>query len=61
VDGVVVATVDLGTAVRSPRTVVFARTFPDARRRTLRLEVVGTPGRPRVDLDAIDIHAEPGA
>ena len=56
-DGTAVATVDLGAAERQPRTVVFARSFPDVGQHTVTIEVVGTPGRARVDLDAVVIHA----
>ena len=58
-DGTPVATVDLGSPEPAPRSVVYARTFPGVEEHTLALEVVGTPGRARVDLDAIVVHAPP--
>jgi hypothetical protein len=54
VDGVFVATVDLYAASASYRSVAYARTWSSLGTHTIRIVVVGTAGRPRVDLDAIE-------
>ncbi len=54
VDGVFVATVDLYAASASYRSVAYARTWSGLGTHTIRIVVVGTAGRPRVDLDAIE-------
>jgi subtilisin len=53
IDNVLVGTVDLYRSSGLTRQVVWSRTFPTAVPRVLRVEVVGTSGRPRVDIDAI--------
>ena len=54
VDGVLVKTVDLASAERQPRHTVW--TFnPGGGAHTIRIRVLGTSGRPRVDLDAFVI------
>ena len=52
IDGVFVATVDLGRSSTLHRSVLFTRTWASARERTLKIRVLGTKGRPRVDVDA---------
>jgi subtilisin family serine protease len=51
VDGVAAATVDLYRASARPRVVVFGRSWTSTASHRIRIEVVGTTGRPRVDLD----------
>jgi spore germination protein YaaH len=51
VDGVVVATIDLRSATQS-RMLVFARTWTTSGKHTIKIKVLGTSGRARVDLDA---------
>jgi hypothetical protein len=53
VDGRRVATLDLRSAVRHDRVLVWQRTWTTAKARTVRFAILGTPGRPRIDLDAI--------
>jgi alpha-tubulin suppressor-like RCC1 family protein len=53
VNGVLTATVDLKRASTQYRMVVWSAVFPNASSRTIKLVVVGTAGRPRVDLDAV--------
>jgi subtilisin family serine protease len=53
-DGTLQTTLDLGGATTF-RSVVWQRTFTTSVARTVRLEVVGTAGRPRVDLDAFAV------
>ena len=52
VDGVLVATVNLHAATVSGRRIVFARSWPDAGRHRVRVEVVGTAWHPYVNVDA---------
>jgi hypothetical protein len=52
VNGVYQATVNLYSASGQYRRVVWAKTWPTAARRTIKVVVVGTSGRPRVDVDA---------
>lgn len=52
VDGTYVRTVDLRSASSLPRRVVYVRSWASPGRHTLEIRVVGTSGRPRVDLDA---------
>jgi hypothetical protein len=51
IDGQLVATVDLYARRFRPNTRIFATTFPEAGPHTLRIEVVGTKGRPTVAID----------
>ena len=51
VDGRLKATVDLRSATARYRTVAFARSWPTAGIHTIKIVVVGTLGRPRVDVD----------
>jgi hypothetical protein len=52
VDGKRVAVIDLRGSDHSQRRLVWARTWSTAGRHTLRVQPLGTHGRPRVDLDA---------
>jgi len=52
-DGVLAGTISLYRSTNISRQVVFAKTWADSGSHTIRVEVVGTRGRPRVDLDAI--------
>jgi hypothetical protein len=52
IDGRVVATVDLRRATFRPRDVVFARNLPEGQH-TLRIEALGTSGRPTVAIDGL--------
>ena len=52
IDGRRVAVVDLRRGRHSQRHLVWARAWSTSGRHTLRVEVLGTRGRPRVDLDA---------
>jgi hypothetical protein len=53
VDGVLARTVDLYSTAARPRAVVFARAWGAPAPHTVELRVLGTSGRPRVDLDAL--------
>jgi hypothetical protein len=53
VNGVLVATIDLWSATTRYRPVVWQRSWTTSASRTVRIVVVGTAGRPRVDLDAL--------
>jgi hypothetical protein len=53
IDGDLAAEVDLYAADRKPGVVFFARNWSDVGTRTIRLEVRGTSGRGRIDLDSI--------
>ncbi len=55
VNGRRVATIDLRRASKLTRVVVWQRTWTTTARRTIRVVVAGTSGRPRVDLDAFAI------
>ncbi len=55
VNGVLAATVDLSAATTRYRVLAWQRTWSTSASRTIRLVVVGTPGRPRVDLDAFAV------
>ena len=52
IDGKRVAVIDLGRGRHSQRRLVWATTWSTSGRHTLRIQVLGTHGRPRVDLDA---------
>jgi len=52
VDGAFVRTVDLRSNTGAVRRIVYARAWSSPGRHTLEIRVVGTPGRPRVDVDA---------
>jgi hypothetical protein len=53
VDGVLVTTVDLRASSTQYRRVVFGMSWVNAGPHSLEIRVVGTSGRPRVDLDAL--------
>ncbi len=55
IDGVLAATVDFRRSSAAHRQVVFTRSWATARPRTLKVVVLGTSGRPRVDVDAFVI------
>ncbi|MGH2406704.1 MAG: N-acetylmuramoyl-L-alanine amidase [Candidatus Limnocylindrales bacterium] len=55
VDGVYITTVDLYAASNSYRFVAFSRSWTSLGRHTLTVVVVGTSGRPRVDLDLFEV------
>lgn len=52
INGKEVAVIDLHAATESPRRLVFTRTWRKWAERTIEVVVVGTEGRPRVDVDA---------
>jgi subtilisin family serine protease len=51
-DGVRVATIDARSAASSSRVLLYAAVVDPASRHTIEVRVLGTPGRPRVDVDA---------
>lgn len=53
IDGALAATIDLYAASNQFRRVVFRRSWPTAGNHTITVEVRGTSGRPRVDIDTI--------
>jgi hypothetical protein len=53
VDGVRVATVDLYASSNQYRRVVFSKSWTEAGSHTIEIRVLGTSGRPRVDVDAV--------
>ena len=57
VDGTYERTVDLGRATSAARLIMVLRSWPAAGRHTFEIRVVGTAGRPRVDVDAFVIVA----
>ncbi len=52
IDGKEVAVIDLGAATESARRLVFTRTWAVSAERTIQVVLMGTKGRPRVDVDA---------
>ncbi len=52
VDGVLAGSVDTYRATSAARLMVFSRTWSTSARRTIEIRAAGTPGHPRVDLDA---------
>lgn len=52
VDRVLAGSVNTYQATTAARVMVFTRSWPTSARRTVEIRVVGTPGHPRVDLDA---------
>ena len=52
VDGELRQTVDLYAAARETMQVVFVASWPTAGSHTIEIVVTGTPGHPRVDVDA---------
>lgn len=59
VDGGLVQTVDLFAEAKGSPRVVFERTWASTGTHTIRIEVIGTSGRPRVDLDAFLVLGPP--
>jgi hypothetical protein len=55
VDGVLVKTIDTYRSAFAARRVMFTRTWASTGTHTIRLVVLGTSGRPRVDFDALVI------
>ncbi len=55
VDGVLAATVDFRRSTAAHRRIVFTRSWATARPHSIRVVVLGTSGRPRVDIDAFVI------
>ena len=53
VDGNLKETVDTRSETRKDQATVFSATWDEDARRTIRIEIVGTNDRPRVDLDAV--------
>jgi len=53
IDGSRVATVDLYAKTTKFRRIVFRRSWPDAAAHRLEIVLLGTAGRPRVDIDAV--------
>jgi exopolysaccharide biosynthesis protein len=60
VDGALVRTVDLWAKTAATQRIAFATSWSSAGRHTLEIRVVGTPGRPRVDVDAF-VSTGPGS
>jgi hypothetical protein len=52
VDGRQVSTISLYAAGAHPRRVVFERHWPSSGAHSISVRVLGTPGHPRVDVDA---------
>jgi hypothetical protein len=53
IDGALAATVDLYASSKQHRRVVFSRSWATQGEHRIRIEVVGTANRPRVDIDSI--------
>jgi hypothetical protein len=56
VDGKLVRTVDLGTKRFSSRVALFSKSWTTAGKHTVRIEVVGTPGRKLVAIDSFSVR-----
>jgi hypothetical protein len=54
-DGVLVVTVDPYSATTAYRSVVWTKTWASAGTHTVKIVVVGTSGRPRLDIDAMAV------
>ncbi len=52
IDGAYVATIDLASGPSGPRWIAFTRSWPDTAPHKITVRVLGTTGRPRVDIDA---------
>ena len=57
IDGVLQATVDTFASSLQARRIVFTATGLSAGAHTLRIEVVGTSNRPRIDVDGVIVLA----
>lgn len=55
VDGVLIETVDVYAARFRPRAELFSKSFDRVGNHTIRIEVVGTPGRAMIALDEFDV------
>ena len=55
VDGTLVSTIDLYRSSAQSRVVLFSRSWTTIAAHTVRVEVVGTSGRPRVDVDGFAV------
>jgi hypothetical protein len=55
VDGVLVATIDTTSTTTTYRQIVFSKAWSGYASHTIKIVVVGTAGRPRVDLDAFEL------
>ncbi len=55
VDGVLASTIDLYHATAQSRVVLFSRAWYTVATHTIRVVVLGTPGRPRIDIDGFAI------
>ncbi|HSL97655.1 MAG TPA: N-acetylmuramoyl-L-alanine amidase [Candidatus Deferrimicrobiaceae bacterium] len=55
VDGSLAATIDLYAPTRTTRYVAFSKTWSSVGYHTIKIVVVGTAGRPRVDVDAFEV------
>jgi len=55
IDGVKITTLDLRSSSAQARKVVFTQSWPSSGSHTLEVRVLGTPSRPRVDIDAFVI------
>lgn len=54
-NGVLITTIDLYRSSLSPRRIVWSRSWATATSRTVKIVVVGTSGRPQIDLDGLVI------
>ena len=52
IDGALASTVDLYAATTAAQSIAFTKSWPTAGAHTIAVEVVGTAGRPKVDVDA---------
>jgi len=59
VDGVLVATIDLYAAPTHRQKLVWQRTWATVGTHTVRIYVIGTSGRPSVDIDGFGLLAAP--
>jgi hypothetical protein len=53
VNGTLAATVDLYASTTQPQRIAFTKTWSTSATRTLTIRVLGTSGRPRIDIDGI--------
>ena len=58
-DGVKVESIDLWSDTAQARKIVFTRTWATETVHALEIRVAGTPGRPRVDVDAVLVLRTP--
>ncbi|MBF8290053.1 MAG: Metallophosphoesterase, partial [Chloroflexi bacterium] len=52
IDGAFAGNVNTNRSTSAARLIVFSRTWPTSAQRTIEIRTLGTPGNPRVDLDA---------